>query len=94
MHRAIEVAEDLVPVGEMKQRLSAVLKRMEQTGRPVIITRNGKAAGVMVTPAEYDALVYRERLVNQVRESMAAADAGQLVDADVVFERLLARRSR
>jgi len=46
-------------VAEAKARLSAYLQEAEKSG-PVVITRNGKAVGVIVAPVDDDDL---ERLV-------------------------------
>lgn len=94
MHRAINVALDLVPVGELKQNLSGVLKRLTKTRRPIVITRNGKATAVVMTPSDYEAITYRERLLASIQEGMDDADAGRLRDSDEVFDELLAKLRR
>ncbi len=38
------------------------LKRVADTGQPVVITQNGKAAGVLVSPSEFDRLCERAGL--------------------------------
>jgi prevent-host-death family protein len=49
----------IVPLAEVKARLSAYLDEC-QTGGPVIITRNGKAVAVLLAPVDDEDL---ERLV-------------------------------
>ena len=62
--RAIKVAEDIVPVGEFKGQTARWLRHAAETGQPVVITQNGKPAGVLVSPTEYDRLTERERLLD------------------------------
>ena len=49
----------VVSLAEVKAKLSAYLQEAERSG-PVVITRNGKAVGVIVAPVDDDDL---ERLV-------------------------------
>jgi prevent-host-death family protein len=53
------VAEDLVPIAEFKSHASEMLRRMHETRRPLVITQHGRAAAVVLTPEEYEALCYR-----------------------------------
>ncbi len=50
--RAIKVAEDIVPVGEFKGQAARWLRHAAETGHPVVITQNGKPAGVLVSPID------------------------------------------
>ena len=76
--KKLSVAEDLVPIAEFKTHASRLLRKMERTLRPLVITQNGKAAAVVLTPAEYDALGGREALRSEIDASLAAARAGTL----------------
>jgi len=44
-------------LGELKTGLSACMKKVQATGHPLIITRNGRPPGVLLSPVEYDNLV-------------------------------------
>ncbi len=83
MHKVM-VAEDLVPIGEFKTHASRLLRRMDRTLRPLIITQNGKAAAVVLTPAEYDALGGREALREQIAASIASSRAGTVSASDAL----------
>lgn len=88
--RKLNLAEDLVPIGEFKTHASRLLRQMDRTLRPLVITQNGKAAAVVLTPAEYDALGGREALREQIEASLASAEAGT-VSVDDAVERARAR---
>ena len=45
----------IAPLADVKTRLSAYLDRCETEG-PIIITRNGRAAGVLIAPLDDDDL--------------------------------------
>jgi prevent-host-death family protein len=91
--RAIKVAEDIVPVGEFKGQAARWLRHAEETGQPVVITQNGKPAGVLVSPTEYDRLTERERFLESVALGLADAEAGRTMDTKELLRRLEERRS-
>jgi prevent-host-death family protein len=87
----VRMSESLVPVNEFKASPSKYLRAVASSG-PVVITVNGKAAGVVLSPADYDRLVEREELLAAIDEGVAAADAGQVVSAADVRKRLGLRK--
>jgi antitoxin (DNA-binding transcriptional repressor) of toxin-antitoxin stability system len=62
-------------------------------GQPVVITQNGKPAGVLVSPTEYDRLTERERFLESVALGLADAEAGRTMDTKELLRRLEERRS-
>lgn len=89
--RAVRVSEDIVPVSEFKAQAAECLRRIAETGQPLVITQNGKAAGVLLSPSEFDRLSERARFVAAVEEGLADADAGRLRDHEEVVARMRAR---
>jgi prevent-host-death family protein len=89
--RKINVAEDIVPIGEFKTHASEFVRHLHATGRPVVITQNGKPTAVVVTPAAFEELGYRELVRAKIRAGIADADAGRTRPFDVVGKRLRAR---
>jgi prevent-host-death family protein len=83
--------EDIHSLSEFKRNTAAMLKRMKRTKRPLVLTINGKAAAVVQEPADYETLLDRieyEETLAGIRQGLAQADAGQLIDAEVVLESL------
>lgn len=91
--RAIKVAEDIVPVGRFKAQTARWLRHAAESGQPVIITQNGKPAGVLVSPTEYDRLTERERFLESVALGLADAEAGRTMATKDLLRRLEERRS-
>ncbi len=89
--RTVRFAEDIIPVSEFKAQAADFLKRIAETGQPLVITQNGKAAAVVLSPAEFDRLTERDRLIAAVEEGLAQADAGQLVEHEEVVARIKKR---
>lgn len=72
-----------ISIAEAHNRLSALLKQVEKS--PVVITRRGKAVGVLISPEEYQRLsqvqAYLQMLdlAHTLRES--GTSAAQLYEA-------------
>ena len=78
-------------MGEFKTHASRLLKGVKQSGRPLIVTQNGKPAAVLLSPEEFDRLTTQARFVAAVQEGLADLDAGRVVSNDEVGQRLDAR---
>ena len=74
----LRVAEDIVPLSDFKARAAELLKRLAETGAPIVITQNGRAAGVLLSPAEFDALTERIRFISAVAEGLEDARSGKI----------------
>lgn len=81
---ALQVAEDIVPIGELKAHLSEKIRELKGRRRPLVITQNGKAAAVMLAPEEFDRLTTQARFVAAVQEGLGDLGAGRVLsDADL-----------
>ena len=89
--RPIRVSEDFVPVSEFKAQAAEWLRRAAETGAPVVVTQNGKPAGVLLSPLAFDQLTERARFVEAVEEGLADAVAGRTLPGEEVERRLRAR---
>ena len=58
----------------------------------MLVTQNGRPAGVVLSPAEFDLLVERERLVADVAAGIADLEAGRTHSLDDVRRELARRR--
>lgn len=89
--RSVKVSEDIVPVSSFKTRAADWLKRIADTGQPLVITQNGKAAGVLLSPASFDVLSERARFIEAVDAGLAS-EAGRVHSHASVVARMKVRR--
>jgi prevent-host-death family protein len=82
--KPLQLSEDVLPIGELKSHASRVLRKLNDSQRPVVITQNGRPAAVLITPDEFDRLRERDRFVAAVREGLAEAEAGLLLEDEEV----------
>jgi len=78
--KPLQLAGDILPLGEFKTQASRVLRQLHDSNRPVVITQNGRPAAVLITPEEFDRMQDRDRFLSAIREGIEDADAGRVVD--------------
>ncbi len=92
--KTISITNDIVPIAEFKAGISKWFKTLKATGHPLIITQNGKPAGVLLSPGDYDALVYKKSFLDSVGKGIADAESGQTLQTNEVRMALKARRNK
>ncbi|MBN2495289.1 MAG: type II toxin-antitoxin system Phd/YefM family antitoxin [Deltaproteobacteria bacterium] len=80
----IRVSKNIIPVSEFKARAAEWLRRLGDRSEPLIITQNGKAAAVVLSPAAFDELTDRHRFIEAVEEGLADAEAGRITTHDTL----------
>jgi len=70
----VDIAEDLVPIGEFKTRASQLSRKLHETGRPLLITQNGKASAVVLTPEEFEQLGDRAYVQRKIKGGTLGRD--------------------
>ncbi len=87
----LRIAEDLVPIGELRAHLSEKIRSVRNSRRPLVVTQNGKAAAVLLSPEQFDQLTTRASLVAAVQSGLGDLAAGRVVSDEDVGRRLDAR---
>jgi prevent-host-death family protein len=90
--KPISITNDIVPIAEFKTGISKWFKSLKATGHPLIITQNGKPAGVLLSPGEYDDLVYNKSFLDSMSRGIADAESGKTYRTQEVRTALKARR--
>jgi prevent-host-death family protein len=94
----ILVMSDVVlPLAEIKKRLSEIIDGVEERHDRVVLTRHGRPAAVIVSPAELESLeetldiLSDPSAVREIRRAEAAIEAGDTVDAAALRAKFLAQ---
>jgi len=87
----LKISEGIVPLSDFKAHASEWLKKIAQTGEPIVITQNGRAAAVLLSPGEFDALTERARFLQAVADGMADADKNRLTDHETMVAETTSR---
>jgi prevent-host-death family protein len=92
--KTISITNDIVPIAEFKTSLSKWFKSLRNTGHPLIITQNGKPAGVLLSPNDYDELVYNKSFLDSVGRGITDADSGRAYRTKELRAALTSRRNK
>jgi prevent-host-death family protein len=72
----------ILPLSEAKAKLSRLVDQVAEMDEPVMITRNGRPAAVLVSPDEYEgwketqAIRSDRELMTEIRRGLRALDRG------------------
>ncbi|MBK8944074.1 MAG: type II toxin-antitoxin system Phd/YefM family antitoxin [Ignavibacteriae bacterium] len=75
----ISVSSDIIPVGEFKSSLAKYLKDLQIRKNSLIITQNGKPAGVLVSPKEFDELRETKLFIDSISRGLADSENGEVL---------------
>lgn len=89
--KRIDVTEDIVPIAHFKTHASEHIRTIHRTGRPMVITQNGRAAAVVLTPEEFEELGYRAFVRAKVEAGIRSAEEGPTYTAAEVEAHLIAK---
>lgn len=89
----LNVSTDIIPIGELKKKLSQYLSNVRTTGHPLVITQNGKPAGVLISPVEYDELVYKKLFIESINRGLSDVESRNVYSTNEVKEELQKRRA-
>jgi prevent-host-death family protein len=95
--RPLQLATDVVSIGELKVQAARILQRVKRDRCPVVITQHGKPAGVLVSPEDFDRLSGHARFLASLEAGLADVEAGRVIadeDLDEVLEAAFKRGSK
>ena len=91
--KEVQVSDGIVPLGEFKSQAAKLLKRLAESGQPMVITQNGRPAGVLVSPQEFDRIQERQRFLESITAGLADAEAGRVIDTGALRKLIRSRRA-
>lgn len=84
----IDVLQDIHSLTTFKRNSSGLMKRMKKTGRPLVLTVNGKAEAVVLDAAAYQEVADHLDAIASIRRGLIQAKKGAGRNADEVFDEL------
>ena len=86
------MTDGIVPLGEFKSQAAKFLRRLGESGQHMVITQNGRPAGVLMSPKEFDRIQERQRFLESIAAGLADAEAGRVIDTAALRKLIRARR--
>jgi prevent-host-death family protein len=75
----------IVPITDLRQDATAIVKRVSASGQPVVITQRGRAAAVMVSMEAYQHSQHELELLRLLARGEKEIEAGRGYDLDGVL---------
>jgi prevent-host-death family protein len=89
----VDITKDIQPMTTFRNRSAEIMRHLRETGRPVVLTVNGKAAAVVQDAAAYQRLLdlaAEASAAEGIRQGLADADHGRARAAEAVFAEIRA----
>lgn len=92
--RPIRFSRDIRPLSEFRANAAAFIQQVRRTGRPLVLTQHGRSAAVLLDVDEYERLVERAELLEDVAAAEDQLARGEGVDHATAKAQLLGRIRR
>jgi len=76
---------NIVPISELRQDASSIVREASATGDPVFITQHGRASAVLMSAGAYERTQRELKILRMLVQGEADIQAGIGYDADVVM---------
>jgi len=88
--KTLKLSKDVVTLAEFKNQAASLLERISISSQPLLITQNGKPAGVLLSPAEFDRIQEQEtaRFTASVNRGLQDAESGKVLTSNQAKSRL------
>ena len=74
----IKFSEDVVPLGDMKVNPGRIVRRLDETGRPVLLTSHGRGVAVIQALSEFEAAQEEREFMRAVVAGLSDIEAGRV----------------
>ena len=88
MSRPIKFSEDVVPLGDMKVNPGRIIRRLDETRRPVLLTSHGRGVAVVQALSEFEAAQEERDFMKAVVAGLSDIEAGRVSTLEEVKRRL------
>ena len=89
----ISVSSDIIPVGQFKSDLARYLREIREKNNSLIITQNGKPAGVLISPSEFDELRQTKLFIDSISRGLSDSDQGVVLSTSQIRNELKKSRA-
>ncbi len=84
----MNLKEDIKPISYIKTNAAQMLKRVNETRNPIVITQNGEARAVLLDTESYQEMLSAISILKLLSQSEKEIEDGKIVKDDEVFRDL------
>ena len=93
MHRLV-IDQDIKPLSEFRTNAASIVQQVRDTKRPLILTQHGRSAAVLLDVNEYEKLLDKLELLEDVRAAEQELEQGLGLSHKAALKQTLARIKR
>lgn len=93
----MNISSDIKPVSFLKSHTADILKQINETHRPIVITQNGEPRGVLQDPESYDNMRKAIGLLKLLSQGEEDIKQGNFKTQELVFkdiEKMLTKKEK
>ena len=88
---SINLKEDICPISEFRANTNALLKKVREFHRPLVLTQNGKSSAIVLDIGDFQDMVDEMELMNKMLKSKKQIENGEIYTNDEVHQKLMER---
>lgn len=81
----INITDDIKSITDLKRDTNKILKQVHDTGRPIVLTVNGKAEAVLLDAKEYEKITNTLAMLKSLLVAENDIKEGNVKDSDEFF---------
>jgi prevent-host-death family protein len=81
-------SEDIVPISDLKVNPGKIVRQVQETHRPAVLTKRGRGVAVVQALRDYEDIIEREAFMKAVVKGMAELEEGREFSLTEVKKRL------
>lgn len=89
--RRIKLTEDIRPLSEFRANAAAMLRRIRESRRSLVLTQRGRSAAVVLDVGEYENLLEELELLRDIHRAEQQIAAGEGIPHEEAREQLRRR---
>ena len=86
--------KDIIPLSEFRANAAAFIKQVQATKRPMVITSHGKSAAVLLDVSEYEDLLERNEVLQDIHMAEQQLQEGKGISHKEAKNRILGSLSK
>ena len=87
----IVLDKDIKPLSEFRANAASCISQVQKTKRPLVVTHRGKSAAVLLDVSEYESLMQRMEILEDIRLAERQLAEGKGVAHETARGKVLAR---
>ena len=90
----LDLTDDIQPISAFRANAAGIVKQVQTTGRPVVITQHGQSAAVLLDVRTYQEMADDLETLQEIAEARTDYAEGKVVGHADLISRLRARASQ